>query len=102
MADVADRIRLYETELSRLDVLDADLARLWTQMPRYGYLAVLAPVVWYFTSWGWAVTYALVVAALVGTQAYLIGVRRNELAWTRKQVAEDLGKLRSETALKTG
>src|SRR5688572_31873833 len=97
MADVADRIRLYEAELSRLDVLEADLIRLWRQVPRYGYLAVLAPLVWYLVSGGWALTYVLVVAALVGTQAYLIGVRRNELVWTRKQVSEDLAKLRDET-----
>jgi hypothetical protein len=97
MADVADRIRLYEAELARLEVLDADLARLWTQVPRYGWLLVLTPAVWYFVSGGWAIAYILVVGALVGTQAYLIGVRRNELNWTREQVTEDLAKLRALT-----
>src|SRR5688572_26337951 len=97
MADVADRIRLYEAELSRLDVLEADLIRLWRQVPRYGYLVLFTPLVWYFVSGGWAIAYVLVVGALVGTQAYLIGVRRNELVWTRKQVAEDLAKLRDES-----
>lgn len=96
MADVADRIRLYEAELTRLDVLEADLIRLWKQVPRYAYLLVFTPLVWYLVSGGWAFAYILIVAALVGTQAYLIGVRRNELVWTRRQVTEDLAKLRAE------
>lgn len=94
-----DRIRLYKAELARLDVLAADLERLWKQVPRYGYLAVATPLVWYFVSPGWAIAYLLVVAALVGTQAYLIGVRRNELAWNRRHVAEDLARLEDELGL---
>jgi Na+/H+ antiporter NhaD/arsenite permease-like protein len=51
---------------------------------------------------GWAIVTVLTVGALVGTQAYLIGMRRNELRWTRRHVAEDLDRLRAEEQLKTG
>jgi hypothetical protein len=91
-----DRIRLYEAELARLDDLHAHLEQLWTQVPRYGYLALLAPVTWWFFGFGWALTHVLVTGALVGTQAYLIGVRKNENRWTRASVAQDLERLRSE------
>ncbi|MET0343672.1 MAG: hypothetical protein ABW252_21850 [Polyangiales bacterium] len=92
------RIAKYEAELQRLDELHDELDVLWTKMPRYAWLAAFAPVVWYFKGWGWAVVELLVTAALVGTQAYLIGVRRSENRWTHQSVAHDLANLRAEIA----
>src|SRR5690349_18811231 len=37
-----ERIRLYEAEIARLDALYDHLEQLWTQVPRYGYIALLA------------------------------------------------------------
>jgi hypothetical protein len=91
-----ERIRLYEAEIARLDELYAHLEQLWTQVPRYGYVALLAPLVWWYAGLGWAITHVLVTGALVGTQAYLIGVRKNENRWTRASVADDLERLRAE------
>lgn len=101
MSDEA-RIAKYEAELKRLDELHDELDVLWEHMPRYGWLAVAAPVVWYFYGWGWAVVVLLVVASLVGTQAYLIGVRRSENRWTHDSVANDLARLRAEIAARSG
>jgi hypothetical protein len=96
MSSEAERMRKYEDELARLDQLYAHLDQLWTQVPRYGLLALAAPFVWYFAGFGWAVTTMLVTGALVGTQAYLIGVRKNENRWNRNLVARDLESLREE------
>ncbi len=90
------RIRKYELEIERLDQLHAELEELWTKMPRYGYLALLAPVIWYFAGFGWAVVELLVTAALVGTQAYLIGLRKSENRWNRATLLEDIRRLRAE------
>ena len=94
------RIEKYEAELRRLDDLNADLDVLWSKMPRYGWLALGAPIVWYFHGWGWAFVELMVTAALVGTQAYLIGVRRSENRWTYQSVSNDLAKYRAEMALR--
>jgi hypothetical protein len=91
-------MRKYEDELARLDQLYAHLDHLWTQVPRYASLAIAAPFVWYFAGFGWAFTTLLVTAALVATQAYLIGVRKNENRWNRNLVARDLESLREELA----
>jgi hypothetical protein len=91
-----ERIRLYQAELARLDELYVHLDQLWTQVPRYGYIALLAPLTWWFKGLGWAITHVLVTGALVGTQAYLIGVRKNDNRWTRDSVAQDLENLRAE------
>jgi hypothetical protein len=96
MSSDAERMRKYEEELARLDQLYLDLEQLWTHVPRYGLLALAAPFVWYFFSFGWAFTTLLVTAALVATQAYLIGVRKNENRWNRSMVARDLENLRAE------
>ena len=88
---------MYEAEIARLDDLYAHLEHLWTEVPRYGYVALLAPLTWWFAGFGWALTHLLVTGALVGTQAYLIGMRKNENRWTRASVAEDLARLRSES-----
>jgi hypothetical protein len=92
----ADRARLYETEIARLDQMYKELEVLWTKVPRYGYLALLAPVVWYTSGLGWAITEVFVTGALMGTQAYLIGVRKSENRWTHRQLVNDLAELRDE------
>jgi hypothetical protein len=84
-----ERIRLYEAEIARLDALYAHLEQLWTQVPRYGWVAVLAPLTWWFAGFGWALTHLMVTAALVG-------VRKNDNRWTRESVADDLARLRAE------
>ena len=95
--DPQQRIQKYEAELRRLDALHDELDQLWSRVPRYALLGLLAPVVWYFQGWGWALVEVLVTAALVGTQAYLIGVRKSENRWTHASVQEDLARLRAET-----
>jgi hypothetical protein len=97
MGDQRERIYKYEQEIARLDELYIQLEGLWRYVPRYGLLALLAPPVWYFAGVGWAITELLVTAALVATQAYLIGVRKNENRWNRALVAQDLDKLREES-----
>jgi hypothetical protein len=92
------RIQKYETEIERLDQLHAELDQLWTKVPRYGYLALFAPLVWYFKGLGWAFVELLVVASLTGTQAYLIGVRKSENRWTRASLVEDVRRIRAEQA----
>lgn len=98
MSSDDERLRKYEIELARLDQLHAHLEQLWTQVPRYGLLALAVPIIWYFAGFGWAFTALLVTGALVGTQAYLIGVRKNENRWNRELVARDLESLRAELA----
>jgi hypothetical protein len=90
------RIRKYEDEIARLDQLYVDLDRLWARVPQLAFFAIFAPFIWYFVSGGWAVVQLMVTAALVGTQAYLIGVRKSENRWNRESVREDLEKLRAE------
>jgi Flp pilus assembly protein TadB len=102
MGDEEDRIRLYEQEIARLDHLHTELEGLWDHVPRYALLALLAPLVWYFAGFGWAVVELLVTAALVATQAYLIGVRKNENRWNRELVARDLDRLRRDLARQGG
>lgn len=98
MSSDDERMHKYELELARLDQLYDHLEQLWTQVPRYAFLALAAPFVWYFVSFGWAFTTLLVTGALVGTQAYLIGVRKTENRWNRDLVARDLESLRAEIA----
>lgn len=90
------RIEKYEAEIRRLDELHAELDQLWTKVPRYGYLALLAPVIWYVWGFGWAFVELLVTASLIGTQAYLIGVRKSENRWNRARLVEDVALLRAE------
>jgi hypothetical protein len=98
MTDDAERIQKYEDEIARLDVLDAELDALLIKAPRYAYLAVLAPVVWYFKGFGWALVELMVTAALVGTQSYLLRMRKSENRWNRKSLVEDVRRIRAETA----
>lgn len=98
MGSDEERIQKYEQEIARLDELYAHLEGLWRFVPRYALLALFAPLVWYFASFGWALVELMVTAALVATQAYLIGVRKNENRWNRNLVARDLDKLRRDLA----
>lgn len=93
-----ERIRKYEVELARLDELHRHLEQLWTQVPRYAIVAVATPFVWYFAGFGWAVATLLVTGALVGTQAYLIGIRKNENRFNRQMIERDLERLRQDIA----
>jgi len=93
-----ERMQKYEAELARLDQLHDHLDHLWTQVPRYAWFAIFAPVVWYVWGFGWAVAELLVTASLVGTQAYLIGVRKNENRANYQLVANDLENLREKLA----
>jgi len=94
--DSLERIQKYEAELARLDQLYAHLDQLWAQVPRYALVGLLAPFVWYFAGFGWAVSELLVTAALVGTQAYLIGVRKNDNRWNYNSVRDDLRQVQAE------
>ena len=96
MNDHEERVQKYQAELARLDDLYAHLGQLWTQVPYYGLLAALAPFVWYFAGLGWAISELLVTASLVGTQAYLIGVRKNENRANHALVEADLQRLLEE------
>jgi hypothetical protein len=98
MGDEQERIHKYEVEIARLDELFLHLEGLWKYVPRYALLGLLAPIVWYFAGFGWALTELLVTGALVGTQAYLIGMRKNENRWNRELIVRDLAKLREELA----
>jgi hypothetical protein len=91
-----ERIEKYEQEIARLDALYVDLDRLWQKMPRLFWVAALAPVVAYFSSIGWAIVHVLVTGVLVGSQAYLIGLRKSENRWNREQVAVDLAQVKAE------
>jgi hypothetical protein len=88
-------------EIARLDELDAHLDQLWTQVPRYGLPGLAAPFVWYFKGFGWAVATLLVTAALVGTQAYLIRMRKSENRWTRARLTQDLAEREAELKLRS-
>lgn len=94
--DRGEQIAKYEEEIRRLDALDEELDVLLSHAPRYAYAALLAPVVWYFAGGGWAVAELLVTASLVGTQAYLLKVRKSENRWNRESLVEDVRRLRAE------
>ncbi len=91
-----ERLEKYEREIARLDALYVELNALWSRVPQLGAAAALAPVVWYFSSFGWAIVELLVTGILVGSQAYLIGLRKSENRWNREQVAGDLERLKVE------
>jgi hypothetical protein len=80
----------YRAEIARLDAEHREYEKLWTQVPRFALVLLLAPVVGVVWGLGWFVAELLVSAALVGTRAYLIAVRKNENRWNRAQLVEDL------------
>jgi hypothetical protein len=53
-------------------------------------------VIWFYKGFGWAFVELLVTASLIGTQAYLIGVRKSENRWNRERLVEDVALLRAE------
>jgi hypothetical protein len=92
----AEQIEKYEAEISRLDALDQELDVLISHAPRYWYCALLAPVVFYFAGGGWAFVVLLVTASLVGTQTYLLRVRKSENRWNRDSLLLDVQRIRME------
>jgi hypothetical protein len=92
------RMAKYEQEIARLDVLYEHLNQLWEKVPLFFWPAALAPLVFYFAGWGWALVELLITGALVGCQAYLISMRKSENRWNREQVAEDLARLKQQLA----
>jgi hypothetical protein len=90
----------YQAEIARLDAEHREYQKLWTQVPRFAWVVLLAPVIGYVWGFGWFVAAVLVSAALVGTRAYLIAVRKNENRWNRDKLVEDLREaLRPERSL---
>jgi hypothetical protein len=94
--DRREQIEKYEDEIRRLDELDAELDVLLSHAPRYVLVGLLAPVVWYFAGGGWAFAELLVTVSLVGTQMYLLKVRKSENRWNRDSLREDVRRLRAE------
>jgi hypothetical protein len=92
------RTHKYEVEIARLDELDRELDVLMEKAPRYLYLALLAPLVWYYKGFGWALVELMVTAALFGTQTYLLRMRKSENRWNRSQLVQDVARLRAEIA----
>jgi hypothetical protein len=91
----------YRAEIERLDAEHREYERLWTQVPRFALVLVLAPVaglVWGFSAF---VVELLVSAALVGTRAYLIAMRKSENRWNRDRLVDDLQQTLSQAALRS-
>ncbi|MET0340822.1 MAG: hypothetical protein ABW252_07455 [Polyangiales bacterium] len=82
--------RKYQVEIDRLDAEHAELERLWTNVPWFAALIAVAPFAGALWGWGAAVVAMLVTAALVGTRAYLIAVRKSENRWNRERLFDDL------------
>lgn len=80
----------YRAEIARLDAEHREYERLWTQVPRFAWVLLLAPVIGFVWGFGWLVVEVLVSAALIGTRAYLIAVRKTENRWNRDKLVEDL------------
>jgi hypothetical protein len=80
----------YRAEIERLDAEHREYEKLWTQVPRFAWVVLLAPAVGVLWGFGWFVAALLVSAALVGTRAYLIAVRKTENRWNRDKLMEDL------------
>ncbi|HEY6879514.1 MAG TPA: hypothetical protein VI299_15915 [Polyangiales bacterium] len=94
--DRSEQIEKYEEEIRRLDGLDKELDVLLTKAPRYAYVGLVTPLVWYFAGGGWAVAAVLVTISLVGTQTYLLKMRKSENRWNRASLVEDVRRLRAE------
>jgi hypothetical protein len=83
----------YRIEIARLDEELRAYERLWSRLPRFTVVFASVPVVAVLYGLGWAVAALLASAALVGTQAYLIAVRKSENRWTREKLCDDLREL---------
>jgi hypothetical protein len=80
----------YRAEIERLDEEHRDYERLWTQVPRFALVVLLAPVAGFVWGFGAFVVGLLVSGALVGTRAYLIAMRKSENRWNRNKLVDDL------------
>ncbi|HEY6876573.1 MAG TPA: hypothetical protein VI299_01090 [Polyangiales bacterium] len=80
----------YRAEIARLDAEHREYERLWSEVPRFAYVLLLAPGIGFVWGFGWFVVAVLVSAALIGTRAYLIAIRRTENRWNRDKLVEDL------------
>jgi heme exporter protein D len=88
----------YEAEMRRLDAEYAALDVLWSRVPRWALLSLLAPAAWYGSGWGAAVVALLVVSAVTATRAYLVAVRRSENRFTRQSLERELCEQRRHVA----
>ena len=80
----------YRAELARLDGELAHYERLWTRVPYFAWVALLAPVVGLIWGFAAAVLEVVISFALVGVRAYLIAMRKNEIRWNRARLVRDL------------
>lgn len=80
----------YERELARLDGEYAHYEEQSKTVHRFAFVALTAPLVGYVWGWGAALVALLVSAALVGTRAYLIAMRKGEIRWNRERLVADL------------
>src|SRR4051794_11947460 len=84
------KLEKYERELLRLDAEYLDLEQHWQGVPRFFLFALSAPICWLLYGFGAGVVALLVSVALVGTRAYLIGIRKSENRWIRASVAREI------------
>lgn len=83
----------YRAELERLDAEYAHYEQQWSKVPRFAWVALSGPSAGLLFGWAAAVVALLVSAALVGTRAYLIAMRKSEIRWNRERLLDDLGAL---------
>jgi len=87
--DQIDR-RKYEIELARLDSELRELDEHWRRIPMFGTFGLCALPIGYLLGVAAALVALMVTAALVGTSAYLTGVRKNENRWTHQSLLREL------------
>jgi hypothetical protein len=80
----------YQSEIARLDSEIAHYERQWRKVPRFAWAALLCPIAGVLAGWGAAFVALLVSAALVGTRAYLVAMRKSENMWTRDRLRADI------------
>lgn len=80
----------YEAEQARLDDELRELEHHWQTVPRFFAFAAFAPLVTYFYGFAAGMVELMVTLALVGTRAYLIGIRKSENRWTHQSLAREL------------
>ena len=97
--DPAARLSMLESEVTRLQKELAVLQRQWDQKYRLGAFGLLALPAAY-----WGLAYSLIIVlctpALIATQAYLIGVRRNECRELIGEAKREIAMLRKKLAAK--
>jgi len=85
----------YQRELERLDAEYAHYEQQWTKVPRFALVGLSVPIAWFVWGWGAGVVALLVSAALVGTRAYLIAMRKGEIRWNRERLVSDMEEVES-------